>query len=139
MMSEQRKWGVQDCPNGFYYLADSIDGLYIGTGGYILDDDEDGILAICELLNEKESIITVLKEENKKLKNQNTQLREINKEIGDDLYDCRLNKNITSKVLKLWQDTLAEYGIYTINDFRESFELDAKINKEKEKNWKSRS
>ena len=46
-MSEQRKWGVQDCPNGFYYLADSIDELYIGTGGYIFDDDKDGILAIC--------------------------------------------------------------------------------------------
>lgn len=66
-MSEQRKWGVHDCPNGFYYLADSIDGLYIGTGGYILDDDKDGILVICELLNEKESIISALKEENEQL------------------------------------------------------------------------
>ena len=85
MMSEQRKWGVQDWTNGFYYLADSIDGLYIGTGGYILDDDEDGILAICELLNEKESIITVLKEENKKLKNQNIQLREIFKRLTENV------------------------------------------------------
>ena len=84
-MSEQRKWGVQDCPNGFYYLADSIDELYIGTGGYIFDDDKDGILAICELLNEKESIITVLKEENKKLKNQNTQLREIFKRLTENV------------------------------------------------------
>lgn len=68
MMSEQRKWGVHDCPNGFYYLADSIDGLYVGTGGYILDDDKDGILVICELLNEKESIISALKEENEQLR-----------------------------------------------------------------------
>lgn len=70
MMSEQRKWGVHDCPNGFYYLADSIDGLYIGTGGHILDDDKDGILVICELLNEKESIISALKEENEQLRHE---------------------------------------------------------------------
>ena len=68
MMSEQRKWGVHDCPNGFYYLTDSIDGLYIGTGGYIFDDDKDGVLVICELLNEKESIISALKEENEQLR-----------------------------------------------------------------------
>lgn len=75
---------------------------------------------------------------NKQLRGMNKQLREINKEIGDDLYNCRVNKNIISKVLKLWQDTLAEYDIYTIKDFRESFELDARINKEKDEKIKER-
>lgn len=74
--------------------------------------------------------------ENKQLRGMNKQLREINKEIGDDLYNCRVNKNIISKALKLWQNTLAEYDICTIKDFKESFELDAKINKEKDKKIK---
>ncbi len=94
---------------------------------------------ICSLLNEQQSTISQLKQENQKLKKQNKlniQLREINKEIGDDLYNCRANKNIISKALKLWQNTLAEYDIYTIKDFRESFELDAKINKEKDEKIK---
>lgn len=55
-----------------------------------------------------------------------------NKELGDDLHNCKLNKNIISEKLKLWQDTLAEYDIYTIKDLRESFKLDAKISKEKD-------
>ena len=83
MMSEQRKWGVHDCPNGVYYLADSIDGLYVGTGGYILDDDIDGILAICELLNEKESIISALKEENEQLKKRLEHYKEVEAMNGD--------------------------------------------------------
>ena len=58
------------------------------------------------------------------------------KEIGDDLYNCRLNKDIVSEKLKLWQDTLAEYDIYTIKDLYESFELDAKTSKEKDKKIK---
>lgn len=54
-----------------------------------------------------------------KLYEENGQLREINKDIGDDLYNCRLNKNIIAEKLKLWQDILTEYNIYTINDFEE--------------------
>lgn len=71
-----------------------------------------------------------------RLSEKNEQLKEINKEIGDDLHNCRLNKNIISEKLKLWQDTLAEYDIYTIKDFEESFKLDAKINKEKDEKIK---
>ena len=81
------------------------------------------------LLNIQQSTITELEEENE-------QLREINKEIGDDLYNCRLNKNIISEKLKLWQDALAEYDIYTIKDFAESFELDSEISKEKDEKIK---
>ena len=70
-MSEKRfkqiKWGFHDCPNGLYYLANS-DGLYIGAGGYIWDDDKDGILAIADLLNTQQDTITALKEENEQLR-----------------------------------------------------------------------
>ena len=94
---------------------------------------------VANLLNEQQSIIDEQKiaidemiTDYKNLEKENEQLREINKELGDDLYNCRLNKNIISKGLKLWQNTLAEYDIYTIKDLTESFELDAKINKEKD-------
>lgn len=93
---------------------------------------------VCQRLNEQQSIITKLKELNddkgkriislirinKTLKKENEQLRGINKEIGDDLYNCRLNKDIVSEKLKLWQDTLAEYDIYTIKDFKELMKND---------------
>lgn len=59
---------------------------------------------LCKLLNEQQFTILQLKQENKELKKQlnkentmNKQLREINKKIGDDLYNCRVNKNIISK------------------------------------------
>ena len=68
----------------------------------------------------------------KPLINMNEQLREINKEIGDDLYNCRLNKNIISEKLKLWQNTLAEYNIYTIKDLS----LQMKILKEENEQLK---
>lgn len=84
---------------------------------------------VAPILNEQQATISQLRE-------MNGQLREINKELGDDLYNCRLNKNIISEKLKLWQDTLAEYDIYTIKDLYESFELDAKISKEKDKKIK---
>ena len=93
---------------------------------------------LIRLLNEQQSTITKLKElngdkgkriislirTNKTLKEENEQLRGINKEIGDDLYNCRLNKDIVSEKLKLWQDTLAEYDIYTIKDFKELMKND---------------
>lgn len=68
-------------------------------------------------IDEQQATISALKEENE-------QLRGINKEIGDDLYNCRLNKDIVSEKLKLWQDTLAEYDIYTIKDFKELMKND---------------
>ena len=70
-----------------------------------------------EQLGEQQATIKKLQDLNKKWKEMDEQLREINKEIGDEL--------------KLWQDVHKEYGIYSIKDFEESFELDAKINKEK--------
>lgn len=92
--------------NCFYHIADDIRNVEI----------------FCERLN--------------KLVEVNEQLREINKEIGDDLHNCRINKNIIREKLKLWQDVHKEYGIYNIKDFEESFKLDAKINKEKDEKIK---
>ena len=53
------------------------------------------------------------------LQEENEQLREINKKLGDDLHNCRINKNIISEKLRLWQDVHKKYGIYNIKDFEE--------------------
>lgn len=116
------------------------------TGNCYFINDEDDIERIVDLLNELSDENNILNKneddlkectiENIKLKETNRQLREINKEMGDDLHNCRLNKNIISEKLKLWQDTLSEYDIYTIKDLGESFELDAKISKEKDEKIK---
>ena len=110
------------------FVEDEFGGTYRR-----LKDNKTGIVHmtcdVADLLNFQNTQIKCLKEENE-------QLRETNKRLDDDLYNCRANKNIISKVLKLWQDTLAEYDIYTIKDFRKSFELDAKTNKEKDEKIK---
>lgn len=118
-------------------VVDMVEKRFRKVLGFIQDNtceggDLDGLMDLTEI----EDMLNELSEENNKLKETNRQLREINKEIGDDLYNCRLNKNIISKKLKLWQDTLAEYDIYTIKDFAESFELDAKTSKEKDEKIK---
>ena len=107
-MSEKRfkiKYGTisTNYPNGKIFDNKKQHSLYL---------DE-----VVDLLNEQQATISALKEENE-------QLRGINKEIGDDLYNCRLNKDIVSEKLKLWQDTLAEYDIYTIKDFKELMKND---------------
>ena len=99
---------------------------------------------VCILLNEQQSTISALKEENdilkqklrknyiankqyeemKRLQQENEQLRAINKKIGDDLYNCRLNKNIISERLKMWQDAHKKYDIYNIKDFEELMKND---------------
>ena len=98
----------------------------------IMNEQQDTIFKLQDLCGQSDGENSRLRTVNKNLKEINKQLREINKELGDDLYNCRLNKNIITEKLKLWQDTLAEYDIYTIKDLGESFELDAKISKEME-------
>ena len=78
---------------------------------------ERGLEEIAKRMNEQQATISALKEENEQLR--------------ENLHNCRLNKNIIREKLKLWQDAHKEYNIYSIKDFEESFELDAKINKEK--------
>lgn len=63
------------------------------------------------------------------LKRENEQLREINKELGDDLYNCRINKNIISEKLKLWQDAHKKYDIYSIKDFEELMKTVREVDK----------
>ena len=85
----------------------------------IMNEQQDTIFKLQDLCGESDGENARLRTVNKNLKEINKQLREINKELGDDLYNCRLNKNIISEKLKLWQDTLAEYDIYTIKDLCE--------------------
>ncbi len=65
------------------------DGKIVGVA-----DDHDIWLcengSIVDLLNEQQATISQLKE-------MNEQLREINKKLGDDLYNCRLNKKKHNK------------------------------------------
>lgn len=100
-MNEKRKIQRFNLDEGRIWEA--IEGLSPFKTTYTLEE-------VCEKLNE--------------LAEENGQLRGINKEIGDDLYNCRLNKDIVSEKLKLWQDTLAEYDIYTIKDFKELMKND---------------
>lgn len=102
------------------------------NGGYGHLTHRNGLTANEWLIESQERELQKKNEQISDLKEEREQLQKKNKGLGDDLYNCRANKNIISKALKLWQNTLAEYGIYTIKDFRKSFELDAKINKEKD-------
>lgn len=75
------------------------------------DLEDGGVLPNCPL--------KPLINKNVQLKETNEHLREINKELGDDLHNCRINKNIISEKLRLWQDVHKKYGIYNIKDFEE--------------------
>ena len=44
-------------------------------------------------------------------------LQKENEQLRENLYNCRLNKNIISEKLKLWQDVHKKYNIYSIKDF----------------------
>lgn len=75
-MSEQR-YGVHDCPNGFYYLRDVTDhSVYIHRNyGYLYSPYKEDIELVSTLLNEladkvdkQQSTIEQLQEENKELK-----------------------------------------------------------------------
>lgn len=87
-----------------YYLK-SRQGVVLGV---VKVNEEENVLSwgkVVDLLNS--------------LTEENEQLREINKEISDDLHNCRLNKNIIREKLKLWQEVHKEYNIYSIKDFEE--------------------
>ncbi len=106
------------------------------NGGYGLLTHRNGLTANEWLIESQERELKKKNEQIKCLKEEREQLQKKNKGLGDDLYNCRLNKNIIGEKLKLWQDTLAEYDIYTIKDFAESFELDSEISKEKDEKIK---
>lgn len=132
-MSEQQYKLEENNQTNELILWEDVKILNVFKSSY---DNRKHLNIIVDRLNKQQAIISQLRQENKKLKRQlnkqntiNIQLRETNKEIGDDLYNCRVNKNIISKALKLWQETLAEYDIYTINDFTELFEARKKDKK----------
>lgn len=94
---------------------------------------------ICNVLNEQQDTISQLQDicgesdcENAKLRIENKRLQAKNEQLREILHNCKFNKNIIREQLKLWQDTLAKYNIYTIKDLSDSFELDTKISKEKD-------
>ena len=65
-----------------------------------------------EQLKQKVDFYKYFQKDARELEKENEQLRE-------NLHNCRLNKNIISEKLKLWQDVHKEYDIYNINDFEE--------------------
>lgn len=119
--------GVDIIRKGMSHICLKLIVLILGGGmmRYELNFDEDKVNDVlvvggasydlkgcCDIMNEQQATISKLEEENE-------QLREINKELGDDLYNCRINKNIISEKLKLWQDAHKKYDIYSIKDFEE--------------------
>ena len=96
-MSEKR-FSVDD--DGIYDTQEKKHFKFIAYDWFDCD-----IYECCEKLNEQQATIKKLQDLNKKWKEMDEQLREINKEIGDEL--------------KLWQDVHKEYDIYNINDFEE--------------------
>lgn len=116
-MSEERFYRASVCGDeGLYDIEDGC--IIINVRSNIdLDDNWNNVV---DLLNNQAETITHLEEEigarendltivhrknkelqtrNLELNHMNEQLRKINKEIGDDLYNCRLNKNTISELI----------------------------------------
>ena len=98
-MSE-RRYGVHDCPNGYYYLRDVTDhSVYVHRNyGKLFSEYEEDIELVSSLLNEladkvdeREATINKLKEENEQLKKEKAQLAERLRECGIrlDKFNCR--------------------------------------------------
>ena len=98
-MSEKR-YGVHDCPNGYYYLRDVTDhSVYVHRNyGKLFSEYEEDIELVSSLLNEladkvdeREATINKLKEENEQLKKEKGQLAERLRECGIrlDKFNCR--------------------------------------------------
>lgn len=102
-------------------VLDTVTGRTLNSFEIVdcLNEQQATIKKLQDLCGESDGENAKLRIENKKWKEMDEQLRAINKKIGDDLYNCRLNKNIISEKLKLWQDVHKEYNIYNINDFEE--------------------
>lgn len=94
MMSEQR-YGVHDCPNGFYYLRDVTDhSVYIHRSyGYLYSPYKEDIELVSELLNEladkvdeQQATIEQLEKDKEILKER---LRECGMRVDKLLGNCR--------------------------------------------------
>ena len=85
-------------------------------------DGENAKLRIENKMLEKE--VKLLKPTNLEQYEQIQKLQEENEQLRENLHNCRLNKNIISEKLKLWQDVHKEYNIYSIKDFEELMKND---------------
>ena len=85
-------------------------------------DGENAKLRIENKMLEKE--VKLLKPTNLEQYEQIQKLQEENEQLRENLHNCRLNKNIISEKLKLWQDVHKEYDIYNIKDFEELMKND---------------
>ena len=96
-MSE-RRYGVHDCPNGYYYLRDVTDhSVYVHRNyGKLFSEYKEDIELVSSLLNEladkvdeRQATINKLKEENERLKCMNNQLeKRLDYSIAYDMEEC---------------------------------------------------
>ena len=96
-MSE-RRYGVHDCPNGYYYLRDVTDhSVYVHRNyGKLFSEYKEDIELVSLLLNEladkvdeRQATINKLKEENERLKCMNNQLeKRLDYSIAYDMEEC---------------------------------------------------
>ena len=96
-MSE-RRYGVHDCPNGYYYLRDVTDhSVYFHRNyGKLFSEYKEDIELVSSLLNEladkvddQQATINKLKEENERLKCMNNQLeKRLDYSIAYDMEEC---------------------------------------------------
>lgn len=91
-MSEQR-YGVHDCPNGFYYLRDVTDhSVYIHRNyGYLYSPYKEDIELVSTLLNEladkvdeQQSTINELKSKLKEKEEEDEELRKENEKLREE-------------------------------------------------------
>lgn len=120
-MSE-RRYGVHDCPNGYYYLRDVTDhSVYIHRNyGKLFSEYEEDIKLVSSMLNEladkvdeRQATINKLKEENERLRQFITKGRRLSvKELMENTNENELlkkkirvlkkeNENLESKLKKL--------------------------------------
>ena len=120
-MSE-RRYGVHDCPNGYYYLRDVTDhSVYIHRNyGYLYSPYKEDIKLVSSMLNEladkvdaRQATINKLKEENERLRQFITKGRRLSvKELMENTNENELlkkkirvlkkeNENLESKLKKL--------------------------------------
>ena len=96
-MSE-RRYGVHDCPNVYYYLRDVTDhSVYVHRNyGKLFSEYKEDIELVSSLLNEladkvdeRQATINKLKEENERLKCMNNQLeKRLDYSIAYDMEEC---------------------------------------------------
>lgn len=75
-------------------------------------------------ITELEKEVNLLRPTNLEQYEQIQKLQKENEQLRENLHNCRLNKNIISEKLKLWQDVHKEYNIYSIKDFEELMKND---------------